>query len=148
MKATLFFKKIDYNQITTKNPVCTMHTDTINVTGKRLHKLIKSALCGWSTPVDLGELVNQFEDKKLFSIIDASHKKLFGETSNKFYTNKKNEKVRIELFIITFVGKNGYNFNINPDNVDMDNEWQKPYNKINYEKSCEKITNYILTGHV
>lgn len=147
MKATLFFNKIDYNQITTKNPVCTMHTDTINVTGERLHKLIKSALCGWATPVVLGEWVNQYEDKKLFSIIDASHKKLFGETSNKFYTNDKNEKVLIELHTIAFVEK-GRNFSINPDSLDMDNEWQKPYDKINYEKSCERITNYILKGEV
>ena len=102
MKAELKFKKTDYNQTP---EVVTYHTDTIDVSGDDLRKLIQSVLGGFTTQTIVGDWVNEFEDESIMSIIDESHTRLFGQTSNDYCEDDANSDIDVELDNVIIFGK-------------------------------------------
>lgn len=102
MKAELKFKKTDYNQTP---EVVTYHTDTIDVSGDDLRKLIQSVLGGFTTQTIVGDWVNEFEDESIMSIIDESHTRLFGQSSNDYCEDDANSDIDIELDNVIIFGK-------------------------------------------
>lgn len=102
MKAELKFKKTDYNQTP---EVVTYHTDTIDVSGDDLRKLIQSVLGGFTTQTIVGDWVNEFEDESIMSIIDESHTRLFGQTANDYCEDDTNENIDVELDNVIIFGK-------------------------------------------
>ena len=102
MKAELKFKKTDYNQTP---EVVTYHTDTIDVSGDELRKLIQSVLGGYTTQTIVGDWVNECEDESIMSIIDESHTRLFGQTANDYCEDDANSDIDVELDNVIIFGK-------------------------------------------
>lgn len=137
MKAELKFKKTDYNQTP---EVETYHTDTIDVSGDDLRKLIQSVLGGYTTQTIVGDWVNECEDESIMSIIDESHTRLFGKTANDYYQDDANANIEVELDNVVIFGKK---------TVQLYEWWDAHqdsiYNADDIDEKCKKLANKIAT---
>lgn len=102
MKAELIFKKTDWNQTP---EVVTLHSDTLDVSGVELRKLIESVLAGYTTQDVVGAWVDEFEDTSLISLVDIAHTKLFGVTAEDWYHDDTKNGIDIELDNVIISGK-------------------------------------------
>ena len=137
MKVELKFKKTDY---TSKPEVETYHTDTIDISGDELRKLIQCVLNGYTTQTIVGDWVNEFEDESLMSIIDESHTRLFGKTANDYFQDDANSNIELELDNVIIYGKK---------TVQLYEWWDAHqdsiYNADEIDEKCKKLANKIAT---